>query len=107
MGGMRLPGSLISFLKNLPPGRGGTDMGSFYAARNKHWGLTLLNTFTHQVPVDIHNDGFTVLPRLTGFTINPKLFWYPTDSATVSLAINTTYDHRVGGDLQAVKDGPA
>src|SRR5260221_1933678 len=86
--------------------RGGTDMGSFYAARNKHWGFTLLNTFTHQVPVDIHNDGFTVLPRLTGFTVNPKLFWYPTDSATVSLAINTTYDHRVGGDWQAVKDGP-
>ena len=86
--------------------RGGTDMGSFYTSRNKHWGLTLLNTFTHQVPVDIHNDGFTVLPRLTAFTVNPKLFWYPTDSATVSLAINTTYDHRVGGDLQAVKDGP-
>ncbi|HEX9511767.1 MAG TPA: TonB-dependent receptor [Puia sp.] len=94
-----------NFLAN-QTSRGGTDMGSFYAARNKHWGLTLLNTFTHQVPVDIHNDGFTVLPRLTGFTINPKLFWYPTDSATVSLAINTTYDHRVGGDLQAVKDGP-
>jgi outer membrane receptor for ferrienterochelin and colicins len=86
--------------------RGGTDMGSFYSARNKRWGITLLNTFTHQVPVDIHNDGFTVLPRLTGFTINPKLFWYPTDSARVSLAVNTTFDDRTGGDLQAVKDGP-
>jgi iron complex outermembrane receptor protein len=86
--------------------RGGTDIGSFYTARNKHWGLTLLNTFTHQVPVDIHNDGFTVLPKLKGFTVNPKLFWYPTDSATVSLAVNTTVDHRIGGDLVAVKDGP-
>ena len=86
--------------------RGGTDVGSFYTARNKHWGFTLLNTFTHQVPVDIHNDGFTVLPKLTAFTVNPKLFWYPTDSATVSLAVNTTLDHRVGGDLIAVKDGP-
>jgi outer membrane receptor for ferrienterochelin and colicins len=86
--------------------RGGTDMGSFYAGRNKHWGLTLLNTFTHQVPVDIHNDGFTVLPKLTGFTVNPKLFWYPTDSATLSLSMNVTYDNRTGGDLAAVKDGP-
>lgn len=86
--------------------RGGTDIGSFYTARNKHWGFTLLNTFTHQVPVDIHNDGFTVLPKLTAFTVNPKLFWYPTDSATVSLAVNTTLDHRIGGDLVAVKDGP-
>ena len=85
--------------------RGGTDIGSFYTGRNKHWGLTLLNTFTHQVPVDIHNDGFTVLPKLTAFTVNPKLFWYPTDSATVSLAVNTTIDRRVGGDLVAVKDG--
>jgi outer membrane receptor for ferrienterochelin and colicins len=86
--------------------RGGTDMGSFYMARNKHWGLTLLNTFTHQAPVDIHNDGFTVLPKLTGFTVNPKLFWYPTDSTTVSLAVNSTYDNRIGGDLEAVKDRP-
>ncbi|MDP4130330.1 MAG: TonB-dependent receptor [Bacteroidota bacterium] len=86
--------------------RGGADFGSYYRARNKHWGLTLLNTFTHQVPVDIHNDGFTVLPKLTGFTMNPKLFWYPMDSATVSLAVNTTIDHRIGGDLVAVKDGP-
>src|SRR5882724_633590 len=82
-----------------------TDMGSFYAIRNKRWGVSLLNTFTHQFPIDIHNDGFTVLPRLTGFTVNPKLFWYPADSVTVSLALNTTYDHRIGGDLQAVKEG--
>jgi outer membrane receptor for ferrienterochelin and colicins len=86
--------------------RGGTDIGSFYTARNKHWGLTLLNTFTHQVPVDIHNDGFTVLPKLTAFTINPRLFWYPTDSTTVRLAVNTTIDRRIGGDQVAVKDGP-
>jgi len=86
--------------------RGGTDIGSFYTGHSKHWGLTLLNTVTHQVPVDIHNDGFTVLPKLTAFTVNPKLFWYPTDSGTVSLAVNTTVDHRIGGDLVAVKDGP-
>jgi iron complex outermembrane receptor protein len=87
--------------------RGGTDIGSFFAGRSKHWGLTLLNTFSHQVPVDIHNDGFTVLPRLTAFTVNPKLFWYPTDSTTVSLAGNTTMDRRIGGDLVAVKEGPS
>jgi len=86
--------------------RGGTDIGSFYTDRNKHWGLTLLNTISHQIPVDIHNNGFTVLPKLTAFTVNPKLFWYPTDSAMVSLAVNTTVDHRIGGDLVAVKDGP-
>ena len=86
--------------------RGGTDLGSFYTARNKHWGLTLLNTFSNQLPVDIHNDGFTVLPKLTAFTVNPKLFWYPTDSTTVSLAVNTTVDHRIGGDRVAVKEGP-
>ncbi len=87
--------------------RDGTDVGSFFTARNKHWGITLLNTFSHQVPVDIHNDGFTVLPRLTAYTINPKLFWYPSDSATLSLAINTTYDNRTGGDIMAVENGPS
>lgn len=94
-----------NFLAN-QTSRAGTDMGSFYAARNKRWGITLLNTFNHQDPVDIHNDGFTVLPRLTAFTINPKLFWYPADSATVSLALNSNYDNRTGGDLYAVEKGP-
>ena len=87
--------------------RDGTDMGSFFIGRNKHWGIALLNTFTRQVPVDIHNNGFTVLPKLTAFTMNPKLFWYPSDSATLSLSLNTTYDNRVGGDLAAVKNGPS
>ncbi len=86
--------------------RSGTDAGSFFSARNGHWGITLLNTFTHQDPVGIHNDGFTVLPRLTGLTINPKLFWYPGDSAIVSLSLNTTYDNRTGGNLAAVENGP-
>jgi outer membrane receptor for ferrienterochelin and colicins len=86
--------------------RGGTDIGSFYSGRSKAWGLTVLNTFTHQIPVDIHNDGFTVLPKLTAFTVNPKLFWYPTDGAMLSLAVNTTVDRRIGGDLVAVKEGP-
>ncbi|HWB27679.1 MAG TPA: TonB-dependent receptor [Chitinophagaceae bacterium] len=86
--------------------RAGTDMGSFYASRNKHWGITLLNTFNSQDPRDIHNDGFTVLPKLTAFTISPKLFWYPDDSATVSLAVNSNYDNRAGGDLYAVENGP-
>ncbi|MHA4811035.1 TonB-dependent receptor [Flavitalea flava] len=94
-----------NFLAN-QTNRGGTDMGSFYASRNKRWGATLLNSFTHQVPVDIHNNGFTVLPRLTAFTVNPKLFWYPSDSVSVSLALNSTYDDRTGGDLQAVEHGP-
>ncbi len=95
-----------NFLAN-QTSRNGTDMGSFYTARNKHWGLTLLNTFTRQSPADIHNNGFTVLPRLTAFTAAPKLFWYPADSITLSLALNTSYDNRAGGDLQAVEHGPS
>jgi iron complex outermembrane receptor protein len=86
--------------------RQGTDLGSYFTGRNKHWGFTMLNTLTHQNPIDIHNDGFTVMPKLTAFTINPKLFWYPSDKSTFSLALNSTYDNRTGGDLEAVKNGP-
>lgn len=85
--------------------RAGTNVGSFYSARNKHWGITLLNTYTRQVAADIHNNGFTVLPRLNAFTVNPKLFWYPSNSTTLSLSVNSTYDNRVGGDLYAVNNG--
>ena len=86
--------------------RQGTDVGSFYNYRSDRWGISILGTFTHQNPMDIHNDGFTVLPMLNAFTLNPKLFWYPSDSSTVSLSLNITRDHRVGGDLEAVNEGP-
>ena len=86
--------------------RQGTDMGSFYSSRNDLWGITLLGTFTHQNPIDIHNDGFTVLPKLTAFAINPKVFWYPSPTSHLSLALNSTYDNRTGGDLEAVVHGP-
>lgn len=94
-----------NFLAN-QTARGGTDMGTFYSARSKHWGVTMLGTFSHQLPVDIHNDGFTVLPRQIDYTVNPRLFWYPSDSARLSLSVNATYDDRTGGDLLAVKNGP-
>src|SRR5260221_4737330 len=83
--------------------RGGTDMGSFYAGRNKHWGFTLLNTFTHQVPVDIHNDGFSDVPLTKSFAFNPKLFFYFTPTTSLQFAINTTFDDRKGGDMQVLK----
>jgi iron complex outermembrane receptor protein len=86
--------------------RGVTDFGSYFTARKNHWGTTILTTLTHQFPVDIHNNGFTVIPKLTAFTINPKLFWYPEDSITVSLSLNINYDNRIGGDLYAVENTP-
>jgi iron complex outermembrane receptor protein len=86
--------------------RGSTDFGSYFTARNTKWGATLLTTFTHQFPVDIHNNGFTVIPKLTAFTINPKIFWYPEDSVTLSLSLNVNYDNRIGGDLYAVENAP-
>ena len=46
------------------------------------------------------------LPRQIGYTLNPRLFWYPSDSTRLSLSINATYDNRTGGDLLAVKNGP-
>jgi outer membrane receptor for ferrienterochelin and colicins len=85
--------------------KGGTDLSGFYSERSLKYGITILATASRQNPFDVNMDGFTDLPKLRQLTIAPTLFWYPSDSTTVRLRVNSSTEIRDGGDIYALEHG--
>ena len=86
--------------------KGGRDLTAFYTGRAGRLGLTLLATQNTQQARDVSGDGFTDLPQVQATTVNPRLFYYVSDSTTLYAGLNATVETRAGGYLPAL-DNPA
>ena len=86
--------------------KGGRDLTAFYTGRTGKLGLTLLATQNTQQARDVSGDGFTDLPQVQATTVNPRLFYYVSDSTTLYAGLNATVETRAGGYLPAL-DNPA
>ena len=86
--------------------KGGRDLTAFYTGRTGKLGLTLLATQNTQQARDVSGDGFTDLPQVQATTVNPRLFYYVSDSTTLYAGLNATVETRAGGHLPAL-DNPA
>ena len=85
--------------------KGGRDLTAFYTGRTGKLGLTLLATQNTQQARDVSGDGFTDLPQVQATTVNPRLFYYVSDSTTLYAGLNATVETRAGGYLPAL-DNP-
>jgi len=85
--------------------KGGRDLTAFYSGRAGKLGLTLLATQNTQQARDVSGDGFTDLPQVQATTVNPRLFYYVSDSTTLYAGLNATVETRAGGYLPAL-DNP-
>ncbi|MCE7991309.1 MAG: TonB-dependent receptor [Roseivirga sp.] len=81
----------------------GTTLNSFYAKRNDQFGLTLFASGSRQQSYDPNGDNFSDIPDTKALTLSPVLFWYPTTDSKLRFAINTTFENRLGGNLDAVE----
>ena len=86
--------------------KGGRDLTAFYTGRTGKLGLTLLATQNTQQARDVSGDSFTDLPQVQATTVNPRLFYYVSDSTTLYAGLNATVETRAGGYLPAL-DNPA
>ena len=86
--------------------KGGRDLTAFYTGRTGKLGLTLLATQNTQQARDVSGDGFTDLPQVQATTVNPRLFYYVSDSTTLYAGLQATVETRAGGYLPAL-DNPA
>ena len=86
--------------------KGGRDLTAFYTGRTGKLGLTLLATQNTQQARDVSGDNFTDLPQVQATTVNPRLFYYVSDSTTIYAGLNATVETRAGGYLPAL-DNPA
>lgn len=81
----------------------GLDASGFYAKRNDKIGTTVFGSYNHGTAYDPSHIGLSAIPRFNRYTLNPKLFLYLGNRTTVSLGLNTTYENRIGGDMQYLK----
>jgi len=80
----------------------GADASVFYSERRKYMGTTLLSSFNYNDPYDPAGNGFSAIPEIRRFTINPKLFLFPDGHNSGWFGINTTVEKRYGGDMQVL-----
>ena len=78
---------------------GAFDANAFMSKKADKLGFTLLaQRNTHKV-FDADNDGFSDLPQLTKYNLNPKLFFYLNDKTKLSIGATFTNEKRQGGDI--------
>lgn len=93
----------LSFLVNGTSALG-LDLNGYFARRNEKVGLTFYATRNVQRAYDPNNDQFSDLPQIARTTLQPRLFWYPNPTTTVSLGLIWTDEQRTGGYLPTIKN---
>jgi len=90
----------------------GTQAGAltaniFSSQRKGKIGYTLYGAINSQQPYDPDGDDFTNLADTKTYSLNPKLFYYPSDKTTMWFGLNGTLDERAGGDVTAIENTPS
>ena len=83
----------------------GSTANVFYSKRNDNIGVTLYGSGHLQKAYDPEDDGFSNLPKTKSISINPKLFYYPSNKTSIWLGINGVFDYRSGGDINSINNG--
>jgi len=81
----------------------GLDVSSFYSARNKKIGTTVFASYNHGTAYDPADIGLTAIPEFDRFTINPKLFLYPSERTEIVTGFNMVIEDRLGGNIDYVE----
>ncbi|QIP16130.1 TonB-dependent receptor [Spirosoma aureum] len=85
----------------------GLDLNGYYAQRNDKIGITLYATRNLQRAFDPNHDQFSDLPQTARTTLQPKLFWYPNATMTVSAGLIWSNEQRTGGYLPTIRNESA
>ena len=51
-----------------------SSLGTFFSARKKKFGMTLLASYDREGQMEFNKDGFSEQPKVREFTINPNYF---------------------------------
>ena len=82
----------------------GSTLNGFYAEKFNNFGVTFYASANRQEAYDPNNDDFSDIPRIRSLTLNPSLFYYPNEKSSLRLTLNTTFENRLGGDIQVIEN---
>jgi outer membrane receptor for ferrienterochelin and colicins len=80
----------------------GYTANAFYGKRNDKIGTTLFASYQNNKAYDPAGISLSAIPKSERITFNPKIFWYPAEKTQLSLAINSTLENRIGGDMHLI-----
>ncbi len=92
----------LSLMLNQTSALGSTG-NAFWSKRFKKTGFTFYASANNQEAYDPNNDDFSDIPKVQSISVNPKFFWYPSDSTKLWIGINSAFEDRTGGDLQVIE----
>lgn len=87
----------LKFLSNYTSA-GGLDINGFYGQRFGKIGVTIYaaRNSAKGYKLDKYSD-YTVIPQSLRYTLNPKLFFYLSETSELSVGLNATQEERTGG----------
>jgi len=85
---------------------GQTNIGAYASQRKGKFGYSLLGLVNFQKAFDVDKDDFSEMPKSHNFTINPRLFYYPSETLSFMLGNSFTSTNMEGGDMHVI-DGNA
>lgn len=81
----------------------GFDASGFYSKRNDKIGTTIFTSYNKGTPYDPADIGLTAIPEFERFTLNPKLFLYPTEHTSINVGLNLVTEDRLGGNIDYIE----
>ncbi|MDR0698077.1 MAG: TonB-dependent receptor, partial [Tannerella sp.] len=81
----------------------GLDVNGFYSQRFKKTGLTLFASRNSNASYDPADIDLSATPKFERYTVNPHLFVYFNDKTKLDVAVNTSFENRLGGDMYYIK----
>jgi outer membrane receptor for ferrienterochelin and colicins len=82
---------------------GSLDINSFYGQKFKKVGITIFAARNTNRAYDPANISLTAIPKFERHTFNPKLFLYFSDKTKLNFGVNTTFENRLGGDMNFIE----
>jgi iron complex outermembrane receptor protein len=92
----------LNIMLNLTSALGITG-NAFYAQRYGKTGLSIYTSANKQIEYDPDDDGFSNIPSVQSFTVNPRFYVYFNPNTELYIGLNTTFDNRTGGDMEVLK----
>lgn len=83
---------------------GGLDANLFYGKRFEKFGITLFTSRNSNAAFDPAKINLSAIPKFQRYTVNPRLFFYPSDKTKIILGINAVAEERLGGNMDYIRN---
>ncbi|MGQ0829053.1 MAG: TonB-dependent receptor [Bacteroidota bacterium] len=81
----------------------GLNLSGFYSKRFNKMGTTLFLAHNRNMAYDPANIDLSAIPKFERYTLNPKIFFYPSEKTDINLGVNATLEDRIGGDMHHIE----